>query len=358
MVRADPSRTQQLPFRPLYWEGTPEAGHLEIIDQRKLPACCEVLRLTGAEEVFEALRTLQVRGAPAIGAAAAYGVLLAARKGQSAAQIRRLAEEGARFLAGARPTAKNLFWALDRMKKLLQSVKAEKPADLLSTLLQEARAIEEEDRLACEKIGRNALAVLPDPIRAMTHCNAGALATCGIGTALAAFYLAHWEGRQVEVFVPETRPLLQGARLTAWELTQAGIPVTVVVDSARAYVLQRGLVNCVIVGADRIVRNGDTANKIGTYELAVAAKRHGIPFYVAAPASTFDLSLHSGNQIEIEERDCSEVLSLPDGSPAAPPGVPCFNPAFDVTPAELITAFVTEKGVLRPPYEKTILETI
>jgi len=345
----------ELPFRSLRWEGGID-GRFLILDQRKLPLRKEELELETAEDVFRAIRTLAVRGAPAIGAAAGYGLVLAARGGRNAEEIRRRLEEGKKYLADSRPTARNLFWALDRVAAAAEN--ETEGEEILEALLAEARRIEEEDRRACSAIGRLGAELLPDPVHALTHCNAGALATCGIGTALAPFYVAAGNGREVTVYACEARPLLQGARLTAWELLQAGIEVRLLVDSARAHLMARGNVNCVVVGADRITRNGDTANKIGTYDLAVLAERHRIPFYVAAPASTFDLDAARGSEIPIEERDEEEVALCYEGRRIAPEGVRCLNPAFDVTPASLITAIVTEKGVIERPDEEKILRLL
>ena len=341
-----------LPFHTLAWNGGIN-GQFFILDQRLLPRERVEIELNTVEKVFDAIKTLAVRGAPAIGGAAAYGLVVAARAGKDAAEVRERLARGKEYLASSRPTAYNLFYALDRVAAAAEGVASDRET-IIEALLDEARRFEEEDRAACERIGHAALALLPDPIRALTHCNAGALATCGIGTALSPFYVAQAEGRDVTVFASETRPLLQGARLTAWELHEAGINVTILADSARAHLLKLGKVNCIIVGADRIARNGDAANKIGTYDCAIAADRHGIPFYVAAPLSTFDPSMASGDDIVIEERSEKEVTHFFDQGPTAPAGVPALNPAFDVTPAELITAVITDKGVAQPPNEETI----
>lgn len=341
-----------LPFQTLRWEGGVH-GRFFVLDQRKLPGRREEWQLDTVADVFAAIQTLAVRGAPAIGAAAAYGLVVGARNGKTASEVQACLKETAEKLAASRPTAYNLFWAIDRM---LASV----PADaqdgetLLAGLLNEAQAIEKEDAQACLTMGQAALALLPEPIRAMTHCNAGALATCGIGTALSPFYVAHAEGRPVTVIARETRPLLQGARLTAWELAQAGIPVTLIADSAAAHAMSLDKVNCVVVGADRIAASGDAANKIGTYGLAISARRHGIPFYVIAPASTFDTTIASGEAIVIESRSADEIIRFPGESPTAPTDIDCFNPAFDVTPASLIDAIVTERGVIKPVNADTV----
>lgn len=257
------------------------------------------------------------------------------------------------YLATSRPTAVNLFWALDRMREAAERNKDKPIPELKKLLLKEALDIIEEDKRICRAIGRNGARLLPDECTVLTHCNAGGLATADYGTALGVIYAAVEMGKRIKVFADETRPLLQGARLTAWELMQGGIEVTLICDNTAAYVMKQGLVDCVIVGADRIAANGDTANKIGTYNLAVLAKEHGIPFYVAAPSSTFDLTLESGDQIPIEERSPEEV-TCPFGRRIAPEGVKVYNPAFDVTPARLITAIITEKGVIRQPLHENI----
>ena len=344
--------TVSLPFRTLAWEGGID-GRFLILDQRRLPREQKEIELATVAAVRDAIKSLAVRGAPALGATAAYGLVIAARAGADAAGVRQCLREGRACLASSRPTAHNLFWGLDRVARAGDGVEQDR-ARLLARLLAEARAIEREDAAACEAIGRHGLTLLPDPVRAMTQCNAGALATCGIGSALAPLYMAHAAGRDVAVIARETRPLLQGARLTAWELAQAGIDVTLIADAAAAHCLARGKANCIIVGADRIARNGDTANKIGTYELALAAARHRVPFFVAAPLSTFDPALRAGDAIVIEERPGEEISVIGGSLRVAPEGVCCANPAFDVTPAELITAIVTEEGVARPPYERSI----
>lgn len=340
----------------LAWRGD-VPGYLEIIDQRLLPATTELMKLDTVQAVWDAIKTLAVRGAPAIGCAAAYGVVVGA---QAASAERpdvtaRAAREAADHLATSRPTAVNLFWALDRMRAALTRVEASAPngAALAAALLAEARAIHEEDRATCRAIGRHGAALLPDPVRVLTHCNAGGLATADYGTALGCVYAAAEAGKDVRVVACETRPLLQGARLTSYELHRSGIPVTLISDGMSGFALQRGMVEAVIVGADRIARNGDTANKIGTYTHAVLARQHGVPFYVAAPASTFDLSLASGAEIPIEEREREELTTF-NGRQIAPEGVGVWNPAFDVTPASLITAIVTERGVIQPVNEANV----
>lgn len=320
------------------WAGGP-SGRLRLLDQSLLPARVRWLTCRHPREVFSAIRMLRVRGAPAIGVAAGYAMVLAARR---CSTLARLGREGA-VLAGARPTAVNLSWAVKRMLAL-RTLDA-------AALLREARAIHAEDADACRRIGLAGLPLLRGAV--LTHCNAGSLATGGIGTALAAVYEALRRGRAPRVFSCETRPLFQGARLTAWELSRAGADVTLLVDAAAAGLLASGTIGSVWVGADRIASNGDTANKVGTYAHALAARANGVPFYVAAPRSTFDPSIRTGREIRIEQRGAEEVLA-PLGRRAAPRGVPAWNPAFDITPARLITAFVTEAGVLRPPFGPAI----
>ncbi|MFM9960407.1 MAG: S-methyl-5-thioribose-1-phosphate isomerase [Planctomycetaceae bacterium] len=332
----------------LEWLGETD-GCLRLLDQTLLPCETTTLECRSVEQVVEAIRSLRVRGAPAIGVAAAYGVVLGVSHSTNA--DRSMFDERLRVviqqLAASRPTAVNLFWALDRQRKVAEGLATASPAEVLNALLAEARAIEIADREMCAAIGRHGAELLNDGDSVLTHCNAGALATAGDGTALAVIYAAVAGGKSLRVFADETRPLLQGARLTAWELSQRGVPVTVICDSMAATVMRQRKVQAVIVGADRIAANGDTANKIGTYSVACLAKTHGLPFYVAAPSSTFDLSLISGEQIPIEERSPAEVTHG-FGRQTVPAGVDVYNPAFDVTPAELITAIITERGVIRP----------
>ncbi|MGI9473315.1 MAG: S-methyl-5-thioribose-1-phosphate isomerase [Rubripirellula sp.] len=323
-----------------------DRGQLVLIDQTRLPNELVTLNCETVAETHDAIRRLVVRGAPAIGIAAAYGVCLAC-KGKSGNQQAYL--DAIDYLATSRPTAVNLFWALDRMKKVVLSTPE---AELPQRLLQEATKIHDEDREMCKSIGRHGATLLVDCKRVLTHCNAGGLATSMWGTALAPIYHVHQQGQAIEVFADETRPLLQGARLTAWELTQAGVPVTVLTDSMAGSLLRTGTIDAVIVGADRIAANGDVANKIGTYPLAVLARYHQVPFYVAAPSSTFDLDLASGDAIPIEERGRDEVAS-PYGVCVVPEAASVMNPAFDVTPANLVDAIVTERGIVeRPDSEK------
>ncbi|HXZ50886.1 MAG TPA: S-methyl-5-thioribose-1-phosphate isomerase [Burkholderiales bacterium] len=312
---------------------------LELLDQRLLPERIQYLPCRSAAEVAQAIREMVVRGAPAIGCAAAFGVALEARAGQAL-------ETGFEVLARSRPTAVNLFWALERMRKTLAARGA-------GALEGEALAIFEEDLAANRAIGAQGAPLIPEGARVMTHCNAGALATAGHGTALGVLRSARDAGRRLSVIANETRPYLQGARLTAWEMIQESIPVTVITDSMAGFLMSRGEVDLVLVGADRIAANGDVANKIGTYTLAVLARRHALPFYVAAPLSTFDTSLADGRAIPVEERPASEVTGY-GATRWAPHGVNVRNPAFDITPAELVSALITERGVLRPPYAPAI----
>ncbi len=330
-----------LKLRNIEWIGDAEAGHLRLLDQTRLPGEEVYIDCRDVLSVWEAIRRLSVRGAPAIGVAAAYGCVLGVQNAQDCTQA---LDQTCDKLATSRPTAVNLFWALDRMKRV-------EPVTV-TELWSEARGIHEEDADMCHRIGRNALALLDRHISSsdrgvLTHCNAGALATGGIGTATAPMYLARERGRRIRVWVDETRPLLQGARLTAYELVAADIDVTLICDHMAAQVMREGRIGMVITGADRIASNGDTANKIGTYSLAVLAKHHGVPFYVAAPSSTFDLSVFDGSQIPIEQRAEDEITDG-FGMRTAPEGVSVYSPAFDVTPHGLIAAIVTERGLIEP----------
>ncbi len=326
------------------------SGAVRIVDQCALPDALVTRDLDSAEAVAAAIRSLQVRGAPLIGIAAAMGLVAGMRPlrtGSREAFLARLAQL-VQLLGSARPTAVNLRWALERMA----GVATRTPGDggaIWERLRAEAIAIWEEDRAMCRKIGERGLSLVPEGARVLTHCNTGALATGGIGTALAPIYLAHANGRKVHVYVDETRPVLQGARLTAWELQHAGIPCTVIPDSAAGALMRRAKVDVVLVGADRICANGDFANKIGTYSLAVLALHHEVPFYCAAPWSTVDASLAEGDLIPIEQRPAEEVTTIV-GRAVAPPGVAALNPAFDVTPARYVTAYLTDRGLLQPPF--------
>jgi methylthioribose-1-phosphate isomerase len=324
----------------LRWTGGID-GTLHLIDQTLLPGELREIECHDAATVWEAIKQLRVRGAPAIGIAAAYGVVLGIRKDIS--QLDAVVD----YLAGSRPTAVNLFWALDRMKAKAATLAGRPHAEAVAQLLAEAQAIHEEDRALCRSIGRHGAELLPDGAGVLTHCNAGGLATAEYGTALSVFFTAQDQGKKLHVYVDETRPLLQGARLTAWELVQRGIPATLICDSMAAQVMREKRVQAVVVGADRIAANGDTANKIGTYSVAVLAQAHGIPFYVAAPSTTFDLTIDSGEQIPIEQRSAAEITHG-FGRATAPEGVGVYNPAFDVTPAGLIRGIITERGIVEP----------
>jgi methylthioribose-1-phosphate isomerase len=336
------------------------AGHLELIDQTLLPTEFGTIECRDVETTWEAIKMLRVRGAPAIGIAAAYGVTLglqSAVDGDDEAFFRRF-DEVNEYLAGSRPTAVNLFWALDRLKGKASSLRGRaSPQEIAAALLEEAKAIHEEDRQICRDIGRHGAELIADGQGVLTHCNAGGLATADYGTALAVFFAAAESGKKIHVYADETRPLLQGARLTTWELQQRGIPVTLICDSMAAQVMREGRVQAVVTGADRIAANGDAANKIGTYSVALAAAAHKIPFYVAAPQSTFDLALPSGDSIPIEQRDPREITHG-FGQQTAPDGVDVYNPAFDVTPAELIAGLICEKGVIQPVTTERIAEVL
>lgn len=330
-------------------------GHVRILDQTRLPGAVTYIDTQDVETVFEAIRSLRVRGAPAIGVAAAMGVAAAACAANGdAATVRAVAEDACTRLAASRPTAVNLFWALDRMRRIAQTrVSTADPAALKEILARESVAIRDEDAACCRAIGRHGFALIHDARAVLTHCNAGGLATSEYGTALAPIYTALEQGRKIRVYADETRPLLQGARLTAWELQQAGVPVTLICDNTAAQVMREERVDAVLVGADRIAANGDTANKVGTYGVALLARAHNIPFYVLAPTSTFDLSLKSGDSIPIEVRAEAEV-TCGFGARTAPEGVEVYSPAFDVTPAWLITAIVCENGVARPDFGESL----
>jgi methylthioribose-1-phosphate isomerase len=326
-------------------------GRLVMLDQRQLPGREVDGAYTRWEDVADAIRTLAVRGAPAIGVAAAFGVVLAARQSRATGFEDLLAdlEVAIKGLAATRPTAVNLFWALDRMRRTIDGLRGAAPDAVRARLLTEAQAILDEDIAANRAMGEHGAALVPEGARVLTHCNAGALATAGYGTALGVVRAAHERGKIALVWVDETRPVMQGSRLTAWECVREGIPHRLIADVAAGSIMARGEIDLVVTGADRIAANGDTANKIGTYSVAVLAKHHGVPFYVAAPFSTIDPTLPSGASIPIEERDGAEVRRV-GTQQTAPDASPVFNPAFDVTPATLISAIITERGVFRAPY--------
>jgi len=331
-------------MKPIEWLG----NKIKIVDQTQLPGKLAFVELRSYTEVVAAIKGMKVRGAPAVGVAAAYGIALGAQdiKTQNKAGFLSQLDKIIQTFAATRPTAVNLFAAIDRMKT---AASAADFASIKQALIDEAKAIHADEETATERLSRIGAELIKDGFVILTHCNAGPLATAGYGTALGVIKAAADQGKKIDVIATETRPLLQGARLTAWELMQDNIPVTLITDSMAGYFINKGKVSCVLLGADRIAANGDTANKIGSYALAVLAKENGIPFYVAAPTSTIDLSLKSGAKIPIEERNPEEVTSI-GGIPLAPKGVTAANPAFDVTPHQYITAIITEKGVVRKPY--------
>ncbi|MBI5150267.1 MAG: S-methyl-5-thioribose-1-phosphate isomerase [Candidatus Omnitrophica bacterium] len=341
-------------------------GHVKLIDQTKLPGKLVYIHCRDVKTLWQAIRRLSVRGAPALGVAAAFGVLLGIKSFSGSGSRSRNRNDRKRFskhverisdyLATSRPTAVNLFNALTRMKAVIQRHPGADVAQLKDLLKKEALAVYEEDRTLCRKMGDFGARLVPSGGRLLTVCNAGALATVDYGTALGVMYSAKAKGKKFQVYSCETRPLLQGARLTVWELLRSGIDTTLICDNMAATLMKQGKIDAVFAGADRIAANGDTANKIGTYNLAVLAKHHRIPFYVVAPQSTFDLSIAGGKQIPIEERSREEVLGF-GGRPTAPRQVKVYNPAFDVTDNALITAIVTEKGIIRPPFRKNIKRT-
>jgi methylthioribose-1-phosphate isomerase len=337
---------------------TPEG--VRFIDQTKLPLEESYVLATSYEQVAEIIVTMVVRGAPAIGVSAAYGIALGARhtKAKTAEQFAPEFERICARLAGTRPTAVNLFWAIDRMKGLFSNLLASGATmgQVRDRILAEAHAMYDEDIAACKTMGAFGAALMPDEGGVLTHCNAGALATCGYGTALGVIRAAVEQGKHIHVYADETRPFLQGARLTAWELMADGIPTTVICDNMAASLMKAGRIQAVVVGADRIAANGDAANKIGTYNVAILAREHGIPFYVAAPWSTIDLATRTGDAIPIEERPHIEVTHH-GGKQLTPNGVGICNPAFDVTPAKYIAAIITERGVLRAPYTESLKHT-
>jgi methylthioribose-1-phosphate isomerase len=342
-------------YRTIEWIGGTN-GFVRLIDQTLLPTRVEYRDCRTAEEVWEAIKLLRVRGAPAIGVAAAMGLVIGMQtfasreRGAYAQQLQAVAD----YLRTSRPTAVNLFWALDRMQRRVRGRTEDlRPDELNTILLREALAIEEEDRQMCRSIGKVGAPLISEGCGVLTHCNAGGLATADYGTALAVMFTAAEEGRRFHVFADETRPLLQGARLTAWELHQRGIDVTLICDNMAAQVMKEKRIQLVVVGADRIAANGDTANKIGTYSVALLAAAHDIPFFVAAPSSTFDLSLPDGKSIPIEQREPAEITHG-FGTQTAPDGIKVYNPAFDVTPSRLITGIITEKGMIRPVNGETV----
>lgn len=345
--------------RTIEWVGEID-GYARLIDQTLLPRETVYLEVRDVETMWDAVKRLAIRGAPAIGVAAGYGCVLGLQHvadEKSVSEAQAALKQAANYLATSRPTAVNLFWALERMQKVAREAQAQTAGELKNRLLEEARAIRDEDAAMCRAIGQHGAELISEGANVLTHCNAGGLATAEYGTALALMFTAHENGKQFHVWVDETRPLLQGARLTAWELMQAGIEATLICDNMAAHLMQQGKVNLIVTGADRIAANGDAANKIGTYSLAVLAHAHNLPFYVAAPSSTFDLSIPTGAEIPIEQRDPTEVTA-PAGTPAAPEGVSVYNPAFDVTPSLLIAGIVTEKGIIHRPDTDKIAELL
>jgi methylthioribose-1-phosphate isomerase len=328
-------------------------GKVVMIDQRRLPLDEVFIQCENVEEVAQAIETMVIRGAPAIGVAAAMGVALGVLNLKPSADLTTEFSRITKRLERTRPTARNLFWALERMERVFKGSRPLPFSSLKRKLVEEAAAIEREDEEVCRRIGTNGASVIKNGDAVLTHCNAGGLATAGYGTAVGVIRAAWEAGKKVSVFVDETRPFLQGARLTAWELGQLGIPYRVITDNMAGWLMQRGEVSLAVVGADRIARNGDTANKIGTYSLAVLCRENAIPFYVAAPLSTFDFSLADGSGIPIEERPAAEVREI-NGKLIVPPAAEVRNPAFDVTPGRYISAIITEKGVVRPPYEQSL----
>jgi methylthioribose-1-phosphate isomerase len=345
-------------MRTVSWD--PDIPAVRMIDQRLLPAVFQELTLRKPEEVADAIREMAVRGAPAIGAAAAFGLALAGSLSAATTNqdFHQDLEGAARILRASRPTAVNLGWALDRMLKAARALEGE-PQMLRDSLIQEAQRLADEDVEINRRMGQHGAQLISDGDTLLHHCNTGALATVDYGTALGVIRAAHELGKRIHVLVDETRPRLQGARLTAWELEQYGISYEIITDNAAGHFLRRGEVQCVLVGADRVAANGDVANKIGTYMLALAAADNQVPFYCVLPTSTIDLKLGSGDLIPIEERDPTEVLNLSrHGQPIAPPQSRARNPAFDITPHRFITAFITEVGILRPPFPKALSDAV
>ncbi len=343
-------------IRTIEWQ----KNQIKLIDQTRLPSELKYLYIKDLQKLWQAIKLLKVRGAPALGAAAALGAYLGIRgsKAKDFAHFSQELNKVIEYIASSRPTARNLFWGLERICSVAVKNQHQSVSRIKSLLFKEAQNIIEEDRLACRRIGAYGAKLIKNKDVILTICNAGILATIDYGTALGVIYRARQEGKKNKVYACETRPLLQGARLTSWELKQKGIDVTLICDSMAAALMRQGKVDKVIAGADRIALNGDTANKIGTYSLAVLARYHRIPFYIAAPSSTFDLNIKSGKDIPIEERASREISHLFFKSPIAPKGIKFFNPAFDVTPHDLITAIISDKGPISPPYRKNIIKIL
>jgi methylthioribose-1-phosphate isomerase len=343
-------------MRTIEWD---TRGTVKMIDQRKLPLEFVVVEFDDYRDVARAIKEMYIRGAPAIGAAAAFGLALAARQSQARSQDELLADlqAAAGVLGGTRPTAVNLFWALKRMLDRAQMPGGTAVADIVQALIAEAQCIADEDVAINRRMGAHGAALVEDGFNILTHCNAGALATVDYGTALAVIRAAHEQGKRIHVWVDETRPRLQGARLTAWELMQEGIPMTLIADNVAGHLMRTGQVDLVVVGSDRTVANGDVANKIGTYKLAVLARENGVPFYAVVPTSTIDLSLQSGDEIPIEERDSREVTHVGDCQ-VAPDGVRVLNLSFDVTPHRYVTGIITENGIAYPPFGTSLRQMV
>lgn len=330
-------------------------GKVKLIDQTKLPEKLVYLYIDNVDDLWEAIKNLRVRGAPALGIAAGLGVILGIKdsRADSFSEFYKELKKAAGYIGTSRPTAVNLFWALRRMEQVCIENRDKSIAALKKILLREAKDIIREDKIICRSIGRNGAALIKSGDSILTHCNAGGLATADYGTALACFFEAKNQGKRIKIYADETRPLLQGSRLTAWELKQAQIPATLICDSMAGEVMKEGKIDKVVVGADRIAANGDTANKIGTYSVAVLAHSHNIPFYIAAPLSTIDFSISDGNKIPIEQRKPEEITNW-FGKQIAPEGIDVYNPAFDVTPAKYIAGIITEKGIAKPPYRESL----
>lgn len=341
---------EKIPVKPFWWK-----NGLFILDQRKLPEKRVVLKISKVKEVYDAIKELKVRGAPLIGCISAYGVVVSfyENKNLPLHKLKEKIKEDIKLIKSSRPTAYNLFFALDRMERIIDNFDGENKKELLEKLLSEAENIYREDLEACYKIGNFGEKLIKDGMNILTHCNAGGLATSGFGTGLAPIYIAKKKGKKIHVYVDETRPVLQGARLTTWELEKNKIPYTLICDNMAGYLMSKRKIDIVIVGADRIAKNGDTANKIGTYSLAVLANYHKIPFYVAAPISTFDFNINDGSEIPIEERNKDEIKKI-NGKYICPKNSNVYNPSFDVTPHYLITGFITEKGIIKPDEIKNL----
>jgi methylthioribose-1-phosphate isomerase len=340
-----------MPVETIGWKN----GRIRYVDQTLLPAKLKYVDCRSLKKLWKAIKTLEIRGAPAIGIAGALGIALAAKKSHAKSPKALLKEirRAAKFLASSRPTAVNLFWALERMKDLAIRNNKRPPSKIAEILLKEVLKIIDEDKDSCRRMARYGATLVRSGETILTHCNAGGLATADYGTALGVLFESKKQGKRIKVYADETRPLLQGSRLTAWELKHEGIDTTLICDNMAASLMAKGRIDKIFVGADRIAANGDAANKIGTYNLAILAKHHKVPFYVVAPLSTFDFRIKSGRDIPIEERDPDEVRTI-YGRPVAPKNVRVYNPAFDVTPNELITAIVTEKGIFRQPFNKSL----